>query len=259
MAWWHCALSISLEASLKVRVNSLPHNSRLVQLDVTATGQGVGASPSTGEMWDLGLLVGLKSAALERHLGLWEWGKAWLFQKWNPQLSFPALLLLWSEQGHQGRAPDRSHSICISGLKELTGWWLCNIFWRYCTWSDLANSMLGKTRLIRLGCIFQLLGRWNEKIESSWSDTAAAGEDHEHRRCLQGPWTVSYVTITMTLERRSQTIHVFQLAPAHNLKPYLLFDSPCAASAACSQSGTGCSIKVHTPLDLQPPKASLNT
>lgn len=51
MAWWHCALSVSLEASLKVRINSLPHSSRLVWLDVTAITQGVGAPLSSGEVW----------------------------------------------------------------------------------------------------------------------------------------------------------------------------------------------------------------
>lgn len=74
VAWWHCALSISLEAFLKVRINSLSHNSRLVQLNVTTTRQGVGAPLSTGEVWYQDLLVGLKGTALKRlkHLGLWK-------------------------------------------------------------------------------------------------------------------------------------------------------------------------------------------
>lgn len=161
--------------------------------------------------------------------------------------------MLWSEQGHQGRVLDRSRSIIgVSGLKEITGWWVCNIFWRYCKCSDTAHSILGKTRLILLGWIFNTAPgqlEWVE-VQSSWrySRNSSTSRSWKQEVFLQGPRTVPYVTITMRVERGTHHpcfLSLFHPVPA---RPYLLLRSSCAASAGCSQCGTGCSINVqHSP------------
>lgn len=173
--------------------------------------------------------------------------------------------MLWSEQGHQGRVPDRPRSIIgASGLKEITGWWVCNIFWRYCKCSDIAHSFLGKTRLILLGWIFNTAPgqlEWVE-VQSSWrySRNSSTSGSWKQEVFLQGPRTVPYVTITMRVERGTHHpcfLSLFHPVPAHVL--IFCFALPVLPVLVGPNVALAVALMYSTPLDLQPQKMSLST
>lgn len=222
-----------------------------------------------GRMWELlwargrwGLLAGLKSTVLKRlkHWELWKCGKAsklfQLFQKWNPQLPSPALLLLWSEQGHQGRVPERSRSItCIRSKRNnrlMALQYLLKILqvFRYSSFNPCQNQAnplgldiyhsswaAGLTGdLITLEIHSSSRGPWKQDVS------------------LQGPWTTPWVTIPMRVERGSQTIHVFW--PCSILFCLTL---PVLPVLVAPNVALAVALMYTTPLDLQLQKVSLNT